>query len=319
MGALLWRRGITAVAAVCWLLFQPVHAFQPTDEPTLLLDQAQSTLVAKPIEGLRLAREAAALEESGVAPRDAIMMRAAWLEAESLFRLSLPGDAAEVLKETLSTYRNAGGTALYGKLLITSARVARSFGDNGLALKNFQDAYKLFSELGVTRYQAMALQGISTLYTNARRYERAIEYDRRAAEIHPNDSIMKIASLNNRGYALRKLGRFDEARSMFEEALNLDIIPEVPSLGVRLYANIAAMELAAGDIDRVRAALRGQEKLAANLSKDQAPLLLAAVQAEIAYRDGERTEAEAILDEAFLGVDLEETPEDAIEAHALAA
>lgn len=309
-----------SVGIICALLLfaaVPVgHAWEREESAESLLDQAQATLVADPDTGQQLASEAAGLERQSLNPRPDILLRAAWLEGEALFRLRRLEEARVVVNAALEG--NAGAdTEIYGKILIASARIARASGDNTIALDSFQRAYILFADLGNPRYQAIALQGLSTLYTNAKRYERAIEYDERATEVYPDGPMMKVVSLNNRGNALRKLGRYEESREMFRTALEQDFVANAPTIAIRLHANLSLVELTAGNWDEVRADIIRSQIIAEQLSPDQRPLILGVVQARVAFEDGDLERAEAVLDRTFQGVDLTTTPEDALEAHSL--
>ncbi|MEM1381142.1 MAG: ATP-binding protein, partial [Pseudomonadota bacterium] len=310
------RRLFYTTAMVGLLSVQPADALE-TDDPSALLDQAQTTLVSDSATGIKLAREAAELERQEFTPDQGILLRAAWLEAEGLFRLRRLDEAALVLKRTLNEI-GSESSDIYGKLLITSGRVARARGDNGLALQSFQDAFKLFSKLDNSRYQAIALQSIGTLYKNAKQYERAIKYDERAVEAYPDDPLIKIVSLNNRANALRELERYDEARALLLEALQQDIVASAPNFAVRLQANLAALELSAGNIESATSAVQAVESLSADIAENQMPVLPYAVKAKIAFVQGDMDAAVRTLNEAFSGIDFETTPEDESEAHALA-
>ncbi|NRA30751.1 MAG: response regulator [Parvularculaceae bacterium] len=308
------------VSLGCVLLFAaltPAHSGQAEETPDTLLGQAQSTLVADPSTGQKLAMQAAVMERRSQDPRPDILLKAAWLEGEALFRLRRLDEARVVVTSALNNNASAT-TEIYGKILITSARVARASGDNAIALDSFQRAYILFADLENPRYQAIALQGLSTLYTNAKRYERAIEYDQRAMEVYPDGPMMNVVSLNNRGNALRKLGRFDEGREAFRAALEKDVVANAPTIAIRLHANLSLLELMAGNWDEVRADIIRSQVIAEQLAPDQRPLILGVVQARVALKDGDQNRAASLLERTFDGVDLTSTPEDALEAHSYA-
>lgn len=304
-------------AALALALLRPAAAWQAGADPSALLDEAQSILVTDTERGVALAVKAAQAEREADRPRRAVLLRAAWLQAEGLFRLRRLDAAAEVLRTTRDSFE-PDGSEIYGKLLIASGRIARARGDNGLALESFQEAFTTFASLGNARYQAIALQSIGTLYANAKQYERAIAYDERAVETHPDDPVIRVVSLNNRGNALRQLGRYDEARAMFQEALRQEIVRSAPNFAVRLQSNLASLELAAGNTERAAAAAEAVMTLAETMPANQVPRLPYAVKAMIALENGDRAAARQILDRAFAGVDFDATPEDEREAHALA-
>lgn len=315
--ALNLRRCTLLVLTVAVLGLAEARAYQPDEDPSALLDRAQATLVSNAQSGFDLARQAKGLELQSEAPRNEVLLRAAWLEAEGLFRLRRLDEAADVISASLDTFDNQQ-SEIYGKLLIASGRVARARGDDGLALESFQNAFKVFSALGNTRYMAISLQSIGTLYMNAKQYERAIEYDQRAVETHPDDPVILLVSLNNRANALRRLDRQDEARKLLHEALSQEIVGSAPNYAVRLQANLAALELSVGNIDAAKTSVAAIRGLEAKIPKDQMPLLPFAVDAKIALLEGRDEAARRILDRTFANTDFETTPEDETEAHALA-
>ncbi|GGY56359.1 tetratricopeptide repeat-containing hybrid sensor histidine kinase/response regulator [Parvularcula lutaonensis] len=311
-----WTLQLAAAALIAISAILPArsYALQAGDTPDALLDQAQATLVSETESGLALARRAEAAERASPQPRPDILLRAAWLEGEALFRLGRVDEAAIHLEDALNRTPPTNSD-IYGKLLIASGRVARARGDNGLALKNFQDAFAVFSETQNRRYMAIALQSVGTLYTNARQYERAIEYDERAAAIYPDDAMIRIASLKNRGNAYRYLGRFDEARVMLTEALSTEAVQGIPSIAVRIYTNLAALEFDAGNMASAKRAVESIKRLIEENEAIRMPVVASAIEASILASEGGTQEAAALLDAAFEGVDLTQTSEDFKSAH----
>lgn len=306
------------VALVCSTLsLASASAFQVGDSPESLLDQAQSTLVSDPAAGLDTAREAVAAERALPTPRQDILLRGAWLEAEALFRLGRLDDAAEGLSKTFAEI-DSESTDIYGKLLVASGRIARARGDNGLALRNFQEAFRVFSDIDNRRYMAISLQGLSTLYNNARQYERAIEYDERAARIYPDDPMINVVSLNNRGNALRRLGRFDEARTLFLSAIATDAAQASDAIAQRIYTNLAALELVAGNREASENAVNAVRDIVERNERLSVPLMISAIDAQLSAEAGRVREALRLLDRAFDETDFDNTTEDAREAHSIA-
>jgi signal transduction histidine kinase/AmiR/NasT family two-component response regulator len=254
------------------------------------------------------------METASPAPRPEIVARAAWLEGEALFRLGDLDEAADALSAHLALGVDAP-EEITGKLLLTQGRVARARGDNGQALKSFQEAFAVFTRVENRRYMAIALQGLSTLYTNARQYERAIEYDRRAAELFPDDPMIELSSLNNRAVAFTRLKRYGKARSLLEQALETDVVAGSPPFANRIEANLASVELDASRYDAAsRALARIEERIASDASLER-PILAAAIAAELRREAGDPSGAAELLDEAFEGMDLAATTEDDFDAH----
>ena len=285
--------------------------------PEGLLAEAQAIMFSDAEAGLELSSAAADAERRSPQPRPDILLRAAWLEGEALFRLGQFDQAADHIRTTLET-TTPENTEVYGKLLITSGRVARSRGDDGRALRNFQDAFSVFSEIDSRRYMAIALQALGTLYQNARQYERAVEYIERSAAIYLDDGMLRLAGLNNRANAYAALGRHDEARKLLREALNTEAVQAIPHFSIRILANLASLEVHQGNDRNARIAIERIDQMVADGTMPTAPLLASAVKAQLELAAGQSSKALEILDEAFDEINFEQTTEESKDAHELA-
>ena len=294
----------------------PASAQSDTD-PEALLQEARSILVSDTEAGLELAQRAGSIERNSSTPRRPVLLTAAWLEGEALFRLDRLDEAAIHLAETLEA-NPPENSEVYGKLLVASGRVARGRGDDSTALRSFQNAFTVFSEIDSRRYMAISLQALGTLYQNARQYDRAIEYVERSTAIYPDDPMLRIASLNARAVAFRYMGREDEARALFREALNTEAAQAIPGLAVRILSNFAAFESEIGNRSGAREAVAAIDSMIEEGLLAEAPVLALAVKAELAMAAGSGGEAIELLDRAFAGVDLRTTTEESQDAHKIA-
>ncbi|MEE4208144.1 MAG: ATP-binding protein [Parvularcula sp.] len=318
------RLYLLTIGLAVFLAGQAAAWTQPSDPaPEALLDDAQARLIADPEAGLELARDAELSLRRGTDPDPdpTLMQRSAWLQAEALFRLNRLSEAAKLLETTLTQFP-PDETALSGKLLITQGRIARARSDTALALQSFQNAFTIFNALDERRYMAISLQSIGILYSQARQFERAIDYDERAVLAYPEDQQIRAASLNLRGNAYKAMERYTEARQYFEAALDLPAFAAAPPLSLRLLSNIAALEHKAGNDEAVRELIERAEAIASGGDEEGVayplPRLLQTIKAVQALKSGETERAAALIDAAYAGVDLTTTNEDDREAHQFA-
>jgi signal transduction histidine kinase/AmiR/NasT family two-component response regulator len=296
---------------------QPAAGNQAGTGPLPLLERAQAAVPSDTENGLALAREAAALERAGPTPRPAVLQRAAWLEAEALFRLGRFEEAGRRLEEVFASIE-AETSPVYGKLLIADGRVARSLGEDGRALKSFQEAFTVFAELGDRRYMAISLQALGTLYQNARQYDRAIAYIERSRSIAANDPMLTLAGLNNAANAHRFAGRLDTARKLLSEALEMRAVEELPFWQLTLQSNLALVEWQAEKSAAAEAVLGRLRLLIAENPSLSLPANAAAIEAQLLLERGARREALASLRRNFPPGSLEQATEAAREAHQMA-
>lgn len=164
-------------------------------------------------EEARIAEQNAGTTVNGLAT-------ALWLQSEALTRQDKASDAIPRIARA-RRYIAEEDRTLRGDLLLSEARALGQLNDDGIALASFQDAYTLFEELGNERKTAISLQGIATLYTTARRYDRALDYYERAIAAYPSDVGMTYAARNNIAKIFLETGRFDDAIPAFKDNLAL--------------------------------------------------------------------------------------------------
>ncbi|TFI59161.1 EAL domain-containing protein [Sphingomonas parva] len=267
---------------------------------------AKAAMMANPGAALTHARAAVQLSTTRPSPAERVTaeLTGRWLEGEALVRVNRPLDAAPVLEAALvRVARHAPGTKLHGDLLKARAGAALVTGQSAFALEKLVAAHDLFRKLGEGRSQAVVLQQIGGLYQEAQDFEKALEYYGQSAEAYRHDPALSVANHNNRGIALKELGRLPEAEAEFRKALALARDIGSKSLQARILSNISSAELAAGKVDQADATARAGLKLAVGADAEWQPQLWG-VRAQVALARRDLLSAKTYIERTFAGVDL---------------
>ncbi|MEO1658507.1 MAG: ATP-binding protein [Pseudomonadota bacterium] len=265
---------------------------------------AKKAMATSPMTALAHAERAEALAPE-LGPPDALTS-VLWLQGEALTRLNRPDDAQPVIERAISLLMDPS-SKLAGDLLLSKGRVERVKGEVGPALESFQSAYRVFEDLGEQRSQAIALQSIGTLYSKARQYQRAIEYNERASAVFSDGGILDLVSLNNRANAYRELEAFDEANGMLSQALTMAEASGSALLQVRILTNVAVNHVERKDFEAAETALsKGFALATSEETKGWLPFLWGA-RAELACALNQGDVALQAIQKTFDGVDLETT------------
>jgi tetratricopeptide (TPR) repeat protein len=101
--------------------------------------------------------------------------------------------------------------------------IYRKRGKFALALENYINSFKYFSQIGDNEGLAKAYNNIGTIYSIQGDYEKALDNYLKSYEIlkEIDDSKRLIGSLNNIGNVYRENGDFDRALEYYQEALEL--------------------------------------------------------------------------------------------------
>lgn len=234
-------------------------------------------------------------------------LTARWLEGEALLRLNRAEEAERLVSRSLAQVRQkAPGSQLHADLLRSQASLSATGGDYGKALAFFQQAYKIYEQLGEKRSEAIVLQNIGSLYSDARDYARVLSYYREADSTFPEDDALALSAHNNKGNALKELGRYDEAKVEFEQSLELAKGMGSPLLEARILTNIASTQYLAGQLDAASRTTRTGIKVANSGAPEWSPFLHG-VQAQIAFARGDLGAAQNALQVTFAGQDLAST------------
>ena len=286
------------------------EAHRQWDEFNRVFAHALTITMAHPEMGLEETQRAAAIAErhKGEPGYPYALASALWLEAEALTRTNRIAEARKVAAKA-SQLAAADGkiTKLDGDLALSRARIAESSGDFASALKNYQRAHAVFSQLGIPRSQSLALLGLGDLYEKARDFSREIKYYREAAQIYSGDPAIALAAVNNLGFAYEQMGHFSEAIPRFEQALNIARSLKSPILQASILDSLAVSYARLGKLKEAERAAERSLWLLRNTDEGGELRFVWGAKAEIEYRRGNLKGAAADLQQAFRGLDLKTT------------
>src|SRR3569833_910104 len=283
----------------------------------------RASMLGEPREALKLAQaaEATAAAEPTGTERELDLATARWLRGEAMIRQNQAREAKPIIDQALAVAASlAPNSKLQGDILKSRGRAAACLGDVQSALGDFQRAFGVYQRGGDARSQAVVLQEIGSIYGDARDYAHVLKYYAQAQETFANDPALNLTARNNRGFALKDMGRLDEATAEFRQALSAAEQMQSPYLQASILGNIAWVESQSGRRAAARADLGKAYRLAASdaEARHETPFLIG-VEAKIAADEGRVAAAAGLLDRMFAGVDLEHTPPEFRDFHQLAA
>ncbi len=281
--------------------------------------ETKSSMMSDPGLALKSARKAAIMAEAMPQAQMAISIATSqWLEGEALTRLNKPKQAAPVIAEALESVKQvAPNTKLHADLLKSSAAIAGQTGRVEQALATLHSAYRIYEKLDQKRSQAIILHNIGSIYYEARDYPRVLSYYDQAKSVYADDPALNLSSHNNRGNALRDMGKFAEAEK--EYGLALEVAKEMDSalLQTRILTNLAFAQYAQGDLKRADKTATSGLGLADGAAAEWEPFLWG-TRAQIAVADKRLMQAENFINRTFEGVDLESSTMSYRDYHATA-
>jgi tetratricopeptide (TPR) repeat protein len=231
-----------------------------------------------------------------------------WLEAEALSRMNRVDEAQPLLDRAIQIAGRGGKPAkLNGDLALSLARIAVVKGDIALSLKSYHDAHRIFAAIGDARGQAMALQGLGSIYDQAHDFARSIEYYRKAVQVYSGDAAVDLAAANNVGFALQELGRYDEAIAHFRRALEIGKSLNSPFLRARVLTNLAVVYTRRHQFDAAEAAADEALRLLGRGDESGWSPFVWGVKAQLEYERQSIDDAAIYLDQAFRGIDVATT------------
>lgn len=284
---------------------------------TLIAD-AKAAMLSDPPKAVEraLAAERLADRQPPSRARGVMQATAAWLRGEALLRMNDIAAADPLVARAVQiASRLAPGSQLQGDALLSSGWINTAQGDVARALDDYQRAHAIFQTRGDARGRAKALQSIGTLYGDANDYAGALRYFDQAIAISKDDPKLTLTLYNNRGNALKDMGRPRAAEAQYQLALARTERDGMTMLRVLVLGNIAEARLMANDVDGAQRAI--DEGLRLSTTGDAAgfrPLLIATA-AQAAYQRGDRQRALALIGERFEGEDLAKTTLIDREAH----
>jgi signal transduction histidine kinase len=283
---------------------------KPAGAGDAILDRARAAMIVDPKEVIRLVDEArVALAAQPETPATALARtRALWLESEAKARLGdLDGAEALAARALADVQRIEPGGKLNGDILMTQGAIALDKSKTQRAFQLFRQAHAIFVKIGDTRAQAIALQNIGTIYSDAGDQRSVLRYYAQAAEVHRGDQGLAQTAANNLGTAYKALGDLERADAQYRQALALARVVKSPVLEVRALNNLAAVALLGGRLrEAERYADRGL-RLARTADAAEWTPFLWGVKAQIALRQGDVATAIALFARTFAGADLTKT------------
>jgi signal transduction histidine kinase len=182
--------------------------------------------------------------------------RADWIRAEALIGLNQPQKAAAIIRAALKSLPAfPDNAAIRGELVSARGVVAVLDGRVEDALRDNQLAFRLFESAGERRGQAIALQNIGTIYTEAGDYTNALKYFDQSIDAYSADPKLLLSAYNNRGSAYYELKRYKQAETAFGQALATSRSLNNPLLEIRILQNLAATQAEAGDFAEANATI----------------------------------------------------------------
>lgn len=298
----------------------PAAAATPFEREILA---SKSKMMGEPQAAFQHAQAAAAIAVASPQgpPRDIELATAHWLEGESSIRLRRPADAEAYLRTAADAVaRLRPDSKLQGDILRSQGREQASAGKVQVALSRYQEAFRIFQRANEPRSQAMTLQDIGSIYSDAHDYPHMLQYYKQSTEAYSGDPTLNLTGHNNRGIALKQLGKFSEA--LIELRASLAASKELKSdyLEAHILADIGFTEMLAGHPSTAQTI--AEEGLAISAkhadARGERPFLLV-ISGWASAERGDLDRAARLMDEAFSGSDLSKTPMDFRDFHEVAA
>ena len=268
---------------------------------------ARAAMMADPEAALRHARSAAELSRNNADSHARLIEEAtaSWLEAEALMRVNRPLEARPAIERGLTIAgQHAANSKLHADLLRSRAALALVTGEIPVALADLNAAREMYRTLGETRSQAIVLQNLGSLHSQGRDFERALAFFAESRQVHDGDPALNLAAHNNRGNALKELGRFDEAEREFALALDAARAMNSPLLQARILSNLASAQTLRGNQAEAETSVQLGLALAQRAATGWEPYLWG-VRAQIALARSDLATARNYIERTFAGVDLD--------------
>ena len=267
---------------------------------------ARSSMMGDPETALRHARSAVELSRNNSDANARLIEEAtgSWLEAEALMRVNRPLEARPAVERAMAiVVEHAPNSRLHADLLRSRAALAMVTGEIPVAQADLNSAQRMFEALGETRSHAIVLQNLGSLYSQARDFERALNYFEQSRQIHSGDAALTLSAHNNRGNVLKELGRYDEAEREFALALEAARTMNSELLQARILSNLASAQSLRGHHAEAETSVQLGLALAQRSATGWEPYLWG-VRAQIALARHDLPTARTYIERTFNNVDL---------------
>lgn len=242
-----------------------------------------------------------------------------WLQSEALLRVNRISEVRPLLDKALELVGQTGPeTKLVGDLHLALAKVSRQSGDVDVALNSLSRAHDIFTHLGETRSQAIVLLSIGSIYSEARSFDKALEYFARGIEVYPSDPSLELSAANNSANALKELKDYDASLASFNRALEISVDMGSSLLQGRILTNMASVQVLKGDLDAAEASVdkalgRFEDAGDKNWSR-----FIWGIKADIFLARRETDKAVEFISLTFAGSDVEKTTASYRDMHEIA-
>ncbi|MDB5712551.1 MAG: histidine kinase [Sphingomonas bacterium] len=228
----------------------PVAASATTSFDAMVAD-AKAAMMVDPHQTIAKAQAAQVVARRvPSAQRVAAIATTQWLQGEAYLRLDDAKHAGPLIQQALAAVGNARpATKLNGDILLSLGGYHTAIADVANALDDYQRAHNIFRDIGETRSRAVALLYIALLYQEAKDWTNALKYYDQVRDVYHGEPQLLLQIYNNRGNALKEIGRYAEAEAQFREALALARPMNNPALVARVLSNIARSQIKSGHLD----------------------------------------------------------------------
>lgn len=270
----------------------------------------KQAMMANPQSSLDLAKRTVMLASALPASKDrtTAMLTGEWLEAEALIYLNQPEAARPAVERLLGVVaQTLPNTKLHGDLLRSRGSIAAMRGDALVAVQDLQQAYEVFRKASIARSQAIALQDLGQIYSDAGDYPRVLEYYQQAAELLPDDPSFSLTTHNNRAEVLRKMHRYGESEAEYLKALTAARNFGSVMLQTRILTNLAGAQTEVGRLDAAQKSIDAAMALSLHGEAAGWQPFVYGISASIAAKRGDNLLAKKLFERTFRGVDFDKS------------
>lgn len=307
---LILAAGLALAGPVLAQAVRAPHDFTDDMIHTLATDPAAADITSS--------RQIALLDASRASPRDPRRAAALWVRAQAQFRLGNAVAAEQWLtRAEAASAPGREGTRLRAQAALLRGLIVRSNGDFGGALQHYRQAQRGFIAVGDNRGQALALQAVGILYSDAGDSTNALRYLNLAAGAYEGDDLFRLSLSNNLGVALQNADEWAASAREFAKALTIAENVGMDAFTVRIRLNLVWSQIASGDLAAAQQTLNSLVRDSSHLS-DVERREMFQLRAVIAREHGQMDEARTFIDQSLKGLDITQTPTPFRKIHASA-